>query len=166
MSVLYSIVPFVEEYYSEFVEYLADFGIEIPTGTKSRYPTPLEIRQALDEMPEYTKRYSISHMSWDVDIYETAFYDQELRRSRGKYASINSVGPAPDETIPLHIYFHGGTDEVNLEIVMRLTKFTGPLVLMAESDAIPVLVTHGDNVSDLMQQWQRNYGPLSDVQEL
>src|SRR5262245_25266875 len=125
MGVSYDIVPLVEEYYEDIAEYLLDFGIEIQPGTKSRFPTPAEIRRVLDEMPEYTKRYHITEHSWDVDVFETAYYDQELRRIDGKYTSINSVGPGLDETEPLHVYFRGGTDEVILEIVLNLSKFTG-----------------------------------------
>ena len=155
MSVLYSIIAIDEELTQEKNDFWAQLGIEIPMGTTSRYPTPSEIRQALNEMTEYTKDYFITEKAWDVDIYETASYDQKLHRIDGKYATIYSIGPALSESLPLPIYFHGGWEEVNLEIVLRLTYFTGPLMIMCDVDTVPLLVSPGAELTDLLSRWKK-----------
>ncbi len=155
MSVLYSVMPIDEEHWQQWNEYLAQFGARIPIGVASRYPLPSEIRQVLDEMTDYTKKYFITEKVWDVDIYETIFYDEEKHHSTGKHASINSIGPALNESSPLHIYFHSGTEEVNLEIVLRLSVFTGPLILMADDDIVPLIVADRQQLADLVNQWEK-----------
>ena len=155
MSVFYSIVPIDKEHTQGFNRFLSTFGVEIPSGTVSRYPTPSEIRQVLDEMHEFTKHYSVTEKVWDVDIYETAAYDPILRRMNGKRATIYSMGPALNESLPLPIYFHGGWEEVNLEITLRLTRFTGPLLLIGDFDAVPLLVSPGINLPELLNQWEK-----------
>ena len=148
------IIPIDEEQIQEMNEWLVDYGFEIPVGITSRYPTPSEIRQVLDEMPEYTKVYSMENL-WDVGVYETALYDQEHRSSSGKDAYICSIGPKLDDSLPLHIYFSGGSPEVNLEIVLGLARFTGPLLYINFSDGSPILVFPDEKLADLISKWEK-----------
>ena len=138
-------------------QYLAQFGIEVAIETRSRFPTPAEIRKVLEGMSEYTKIYNISEQHWDVDIYETAYYDPlSLHFFGGKHATIYASDTLLDDSLPLDFHFHGGWDEVNLQITLGLTHFTGPLVLMADSDVVPVLVSADQTVPDLLRQWAKN----------
>ena len=157
MSVGYIIIPIDKEQLQELNEYLAPFGQGIPTDTISRYPTASEIQHVLDEMPDYTKSYFITDKAWDVDVYETAFYDAERKYIGGKHTSIYSIDWALDEALPLHIYFHGGWEELNLEIVRCLTAFTGPLILLCDSDAVPLLVSSEKQLGELVSQWKKNH---------
>jgi len=154
MSVSYYIIPIEENMYEQLSEFLAQFGIEIPVEMISRYPTPSEIRQVLSEMPAYTKEYFITEKAWQVSVHEIDGYDPKLHLWRGKYASISPIGPAPDELLPICVTFKGSY-ELNVDILLRLTHFTGPLLLIGDSDMIPLLVSPNDNVADLLREWEK-----------
>jgi hypothetical protein len=157
MSALYSIIPIKKEYYEQKLpEWLAEFGIDLPPGISSRYPTPIEIRRVLDETPEWTKHFNISATQWDAEVSEPNWYSDELgMKIYGRDAIIHSVGFSSDESMPLHIYFRNGWEEFNLEIVHRLTKYTGALILMADFDAVPVLIFPDAMLPDLLEQWKQ-----------
>lgn|GEM_PF-1417115 len=155
MSASYSLLPLERNTKQSLNEYMPQFDLGVVIDITSRYPTPSEIRQVLDQMPEYTKDYFITEKVWDVKVYETTFYEQQLRIINGKCATIYSIEPTFDEFLPLSIYFHGGSEELNVEITLRLTRFTGPLLLIGDFDGIPLLVSPNNNVADLLSQWEK-----------
>jgi hypothetical protein len=155
MSHLYVVIPISAEDRDGLNKWLSEYQQEIPAGITSRFPTPLEIRQVLTDMPDYTKEYPDSGRHFDVNIYETAFYNPARRDHQGRWAVINSSVIAFDENRPLDFCFHGGWDDLNLEILHRLTSYTGSLIMLNAADAIPILVSPDRTIPDLLDQWER-----------
>ena len=160
MSNLWFVMILKEESNPSLNEYMLEYGgTEVALSTTSRDPTIFEICQVLSEMPKYTKVYSASHATWFMGIYETIFYDQGLP-SNGLYTDMWGDFVA-DESSPVSFSFQGGRYEVNLEIALRLTRFTGPLLTLGSGYSVPLVVYPSDTLANVISQWEK----LCDIED-
>lgn len=114
------------------VSWLAQFGLSIPDPVPpGRYPTPLEIRGVLENLPGVKTDYIVGRTSWQVTLTD---------RKDVAWATLAVEGFSGDTNISHPFYFVGGWDELILQATAGLAKLCGPLVLLHESGAPPKIV--------------------------
>lgn len=101
---------------------------EVPPG---RYPAPSEIREALESIPGLRVEYRVSRSVWQASL---------TSRSDVSWAVLQVVDYCGDEDRPHRFCFTGGWDEVIQLAASRLAAVCGPLVLLHDSGAHPMVV--------------------------
>ena len=149
MGILYAVTPLLAA--EEFIEWLRMFGNEPPKASPSRYPTVREIRDTLAQLDGYSFEASTGGRNWEAEIFERGRGDD---RWSGEWADLIVTGYHGDDNVPLSCYFSKGPARLPVVIVQQLTKHCGPLVIMLDSCAIPLLITPDTDVDRAIQAWE------------
>lgn len=148
MGILYAVTPLVAD--DEFITWLRKFGNELPEAATSRYPTVREIRDTLARLDSYDFETSTGGMNWEAVVFERGRQDD---RWAAEWADLIVTDYHGDDTIPLSFYFSKGPARLPVLIVQQLTPSCGPLVIMRDSDAIPLLITPDTDIGRAIRAW-------------
>ncbi len=146
MSVLHTILPLDDK----CAEWLDSENIAHPNpSADSRFPTPGEIVSTAKLMAGYTMDASADVRSgeWSATITKN--------NSPDAWAFLRVSNYTSDEQ-PHEICFPKGSPEVIFSIVERLTHCCGPLVVVDDSAAKPVVVCPNDSVVELLRMYSSN----------
>jgi len=102
---------------------------EVPPG---RYPSPAEIRKALDAIPGIRVTYLVSERAWSASM---------ISRKDVSWASLAILDFNGDSDVPHPFCFEGGWDEMIHLVSSHLSKQCGALVLLHDSGTAPVVIT-------------------------
>lgn len=110
-------------------------GDELRDG---RFPALREVYTALEEMDGYKPEFEQGELELLITIREIT------EGESGPWASLSLVGAVEGEASdgPRRIYFDAGWDSVMIALLERISKSTGPLVLVPHSGEPPTLVFH------------------------
>ena len=135
MATSYSVVPTSE---AGVVEWLSERGIELPGNwNQSRYPSPAEIRVAMDRMANYQVEYFITQQEWQATI-------SQVEDPKGPiWALLIVLGYAGDESVPHNFCFERGAANVMRDVLDKLAAVCGPLLLVNNSDLTDTKVLTG-----------------------
>ena len=100
----------------------------IPPG---RYPTPVEIRDVIENSVGIKATYQVSSSVWQVSV---------TSRKDVSWATLAIQDYCGDEEAPCRFYFSGGWDELILLVTSKLARQCGPMVLLHDSGAAPQVV--------------------------
>jgi hypothetical protein len=109
---------------------------------------PSEVRAVLDILSDYSISYSVSEDNWQAEIHAA----QGIRFLRPN-ALLNAVDYAGDEATACLFCLEKGDPRLNLLIAERLSRICGPLFLIPDTGAHPLLVTPGSDPAQLMRNW-------------
>ncbi len=122
----------------QVADWLRGFDVKVPSGS-SRLPSPNEIRAELARLNDWHVEFRENGAGgWDAEIVDAVLGYQ------GR-STIIWVTNIQDPDTPHRFSFHKGDPELAALIVERLTHTCGPLVLVRDHDAQPVLVVPGDD---------------------
>ncbi len=114
------------------MDWLAHLDLPLPdTMPSGRYPTSVEIKEALEAIPGVKVSYFISNKVWEAVI-----------RSRKDVSWANLIIKNYDGNphSAHHFCFPAGWDEIIILATSHLVKRCGPLVLLPGSGDLPQLV--------------------------
>jgi hypothetical protein len=114
-----------------------------------RNPTPRELRTVLDELSGYTVDYLVGPGNWQADV--DAKTGLRPFRSTTLVSVIDFQG---EETTPHLFCFEKGDLTLNILIVERLSRLCGPLFVVPDTGARPLLVTPGIDPKDAVKVWE------------
>jgi hypothetical protein len=144
MGVLYIVIPLTDE----CSEWLKLENVPHPApAPANRYPTPAEMAEALAQLPGYRVEVfkSLERGSWYADVTWAA----DRMAAPGNMVCLHGYR---SEHEPERFYIDKGPIELALRIAANLADRCGPLVVTADSDCIPVVVTAGANIGALVQE--------------
>jgi len=136
MSVMYVVIPLLPGRRADIESWMCSLDIACPEGN-GRYPTLQELREVLDHLDGYTISYSMSRVfpaHWYADIVRAD-------HKNGDWAFIVVNNYNGDETDTHEFYFERGAPRVMLPILQQLVPRCGPLILLPDTGAPPVVVT-------------------------
>jgi hypothetical protein len=145
MSIRYTVFPVAS--HPDLVEWLKKYNIDLPPlPDNNRYPSPQEIKTTLDNLAGYQVTYDIGLQHWRVHVVS----DKSPKR---KWAKLHVADFQGDEQSPHHFWFDQGDPGVNLLILKHLCRICGPLIMSADANAVPILVTSDADVSKILEAW-------------
>jgi hypothetical protein len=139
MGVIYCVFPLDEK----MADWLDREGVSHPAVKAwHRDPKPIEVLEAIRHLPGYKVEITVSgeRREWSAQIY----------LSDGSWATVRISDFRSDEA-PHSISFIKGWPEIMLNIVERLTKHCGPLVIVDDSSGSPLLVLPNSEVKELIR---------------
>ena len=147
MGVFYHIEPLDEE----MASLLEEMGAAVPQSAEpSRNPTPAEVREVCRTLRDYQVEFNVKPKSrWQAVIEST-------KRDEGTILNVEKFKGAEDE--PHGIWFEKGSPALILEILKRLSKHCGPLVVMPDTGDAPIAVTAKASVKKLLNEWEHTAG--------
>jgi hypothetical protein len=150
VGVLYSVFPLDDE----IATYVRDTGGSVPRFKRSsRHPTPAEIRAACDALPKQRTEYNVNPTGvWQAMVQGANDPDTE------PWTLLNVQEFSGSEDEPHRIWFEKGWPSLILEIVRRLAGPCGPLVIVADTGAAPLVVSHSDSTEELFATWEHTRG--------
>src|SRR5262245_61044452 len=127
MGVFYFIQPFDEEMASLFEE----MGAAVPRSDEpSRNPTPAEVRKVCSTLRDFKTEFNVKPKSfWQAVI-------EGKKRDEGTILNVDDFKGGEDK--PHAIWFEKGSPALILEIVKRLSKQCGPLVVVPDTGDAPI----------------------------
>lgn len=152
MGVLYIVIPLTEE----CSQWLASQGVQHPDpAATNRYPTPVEMAEALARLPGYRVEVSRNAASgfWDGNVT----WEADPMAAAGNMVCMNNYR---SEYEPADFYISKGPIELALQIAANLVPRCGPLVVTADSDCIPVVVTADANIAALVREREERRSKL------
>jgi hypothetical protein len=143
MGVLYIVRPLDDE----MASLLEGMGASVPEADgPSRNPTPAEVREACSALRGFETEFNVKPKShWQALV-------QSTQRDEGTILNLEKFTGAEDK--PHTIWFEKGSPAVMLEIVKRLTKQCGPLVVIPDTGGPPIAVTPQASVKMLLEEWE------------
>lgn len=139
MGTSYTVVPASE---AGVAVWLNKRGIDLPGNwAKSRYPSPAEIRSAVDSMANYRIEYFITQHDWQATI------SQAEDPNGPTWALLVVLGYTGDETMPHQFYFERGAANVMRDVIIKLAAECGPLLLINNSDLSDTILLTGTALS-------------------
>ncbi len=147
MGVFYPVQPFDDE----MASFLEEMGAAVPDSEgPSRNPTPAEVRAVCLALPDVKVEFNIKAKShWSA-------YIESTKRDEGTILNMEKFKGAEDK--PLPIMFEKGSPALILEIVKRLSKLCGPLVVIPDTGEAPIAVTSTASVKKLLKEWEHTAG--------
>ena len=147
MGVFYHIEPFDDE----MASFLDEMGAAVPESEgKSRNPTPAEVRAVCAALPDVAVEFNVKPNShWQAVIEST-------RRDEGTILNMGKFKGTEDKR--LRVVFEKGPPALILEIVKRLAKQCGPLVVVPDTGDAPIAVTATASVKKLLKEWEHAAG--------
>jgi hypothetical protein len=147
----YYLIPItIADRYPWAMNQLDHYNMERPiTSGAGRNPKPEEVREALDDLSDYSVVYSVSEVSWQADI-----------RSRkgiplfSQNSLLNLVDFSGDESFPHLVCLESGDIGLNLLIAERLSRIIGSLYIIADTGAQPLIVAPGSDLAELKRHWE------------
>ena len=124
--------------------WLREEGFAVPEA-RGRWPTPNEVRSALESFAGYTVTYATSTGGWDAEIVESE------RGHNGHMANV-WVTEITDPDAPARINLHKPSLELSLRILEQLSRCCGPFLLMDCCSGHKVVVMPGADVPKLIAQ--------------
>ena len=133
MGILWTVWPLDQK----MVEWLDKLGIEHHTDT-SRFPTGLEIKDALSKLEGY-----------DIDITANGdggpFHAFISKRSHDEWALL--IVDEYRDHAEQKLWFEKGDEKLILRILKLLTPLCGPLALIADVGGDPIVVSRDGDLS-------------------
>jgi hypothetical protein len=145
MGVLSIVFPLSHQQ-EELVSWLHSLHLACPPG-EGRYPTLEELRLVLDHLDGYTTRYSAGLSHWYAEVFPT----DQVTSSDSASIVVNDYHN--NDADPHEFCFERGSPHVMLLILQRLARLCGPLILLADTGALPVVVTADLNLDQTLQEW-------------
>jgi hypothetical protein len=147
MGVLYHIEPLDEE----MASLLGEMGAAVPRSAEpSRNPTPAEVREVCRTLDDYKTEFYVKPKShWQAVIKGT-------KRDEGTILHVEKFTGAEDK--PHGIWFEKGSPALIIEILKRLAKQCGPLVVMPDTGDTPIAVTARASVKKILDEWEHTAG--------
>ena len=147
MGVFYCEQPLDEE----MAALLDEMGAAVPDcDGPSRNPTPAEVRAVCAALPGARVRFNVKAKShWQAVIDST-------ERDEGTILNMEQFKGAEDK--PLMVIFEKGPPSLILEVVRRLAKHCGPLVVIPDTGDAPIAVRSTSSVKKLLNEWQHTAG--------
>jgi hypothetical protein len=147
MGVFYIIQPFDDE----MASFLQAMGAAVPRSrAPSRNPTPGEVRAVCSALRDFKTKFNVKPKShWQAVIDCTT-------DDRGTILNLEKFKGAEDE--PHAVVFEKGSPSLILEIVKRLAKQCGPLVVIPDTGDAPIAVTATASVKKLLKDWEHTQG--------
>ena len=147
MGVFYHVAPLD----AEMAEFLEASGQRVPIRKKaSREPTPAEVREACAGLAGFRTEFNVRPRS---SIWQ-AVIDGATKANRDVGTLLNVDKFNGDEDEPHSIWFEKGSPKVILEIVGRLARECGTLVVVPDTGDAPIAVTGKDSVEKLLREWE------------
>ena len=149
MGVICVVIPVLGQHRDEIETWLSSLDVACPEGV-GRYPSLQELRAVLDHLDGYTVSYSTDRAlpgHWYADIVQA---DQE----DGDWAYIVVNDYTGDETATAEFWFERGAPRVMLRILQQLASVCGPLMLVPDSGALPVVVTPDLDLGQSLLVWE------------
>jgi hypothetical protein len=147
MGVFYHVEPFDDEVGS----FLEEMGAAVPASDEpSRNPTPAEVREVCAALRGFEVVFNVKAKSHWQAVIEGTDGDE------GTILNVEKFRGAEDK--PLPIVFEKGSPALILEIVKRLAKRCGPLVVFPDTGEAPIAVTSAASVKRLMKEWEHTSG--------
>jgi hypothetical protein len=116
--------------------------------THGRWPTPNELRAALDSLAGYTIAYRDNpYGGWDAEIVDA------VRGYDGYSATIWTKHISNPEA-PKEFSFDKPSIELALMILEKLSRVCGPFLLVDDSSVTPVVVVPGADISELAARYR------------
>ena len=127
MGTLYTPIPIFEiQSQEDTVAWLEEQGLNLPEpGLSSRYPTPNEIREAIESIEDCDTEYFTGSSTWQVTVSKN-----EASAWTSIVVKDYSMSPGEDDE-PHDFYFEKGWVELIVDILQRLSIKCGPFVLFA-----------------------------------
>jgi hypothetical protein len=147
MGVFYHIHPFDDE----MASFLEAIGAAVPDSDEpSRNPTLAEVRDVCGALQGFKIEFNVKPKShWQAVIEST-------RGDEGTILNVEKFKGAEDK--PHAIWFEKGSPALILEIVKRLSKQCGPLVVVPDTGDAPIAVTSKASVKKLLKEWEHTQG--------
>ena len=147
MGVLYVVQPLDEE----MTSLLGEMGAAVPeVDQPSRNPTPAEVRKSCSALRGFKTAFNVKPNSfWQAVVKST-------KRDEGTILNLEKFEGAEDK--PHTIWFEKGSPALILEIVKRLAKYCGPLVVIPDTGEAPIAVTPDASVKTLLNEWEHTQG--------
>jgi len=142
MGVIYIVQPLTPEVTS----WLEELGIAYDADASSRNPTGQEIHDILAELTDYQTQIigGIQDENWEAHLSDRA-EENWTCLSILKYQGLEKEN---------ELTFHKGHPALILAIVHRLSKHTGPLILIPDTGENPAVVSNGDSLENLLAEWE------------
>ena len=148
MGVIYHIEPLDDE----MAALLEEMGASVPESAQpSRNPTPAEVREVCGALRDYTTEFNVKRNS-----YWQAIIEATKGRDEGTVLNVEKFKGAEDK--PHGIWFEKGSPALILEILKRLAKHCGPLVVVPDTGDSPLAVTAKASVKKLLNDWDHTAG--------
>ena len=129
------------------IEWLDGEGIAHPQPVAApRLPTPHEITEVLHQLSGYT-----ASISADLTTGEWSAQVSAIGSPASAWAFLRIPQYRSDDQ-PHEFYFPKGWSEVVFAIVERLSHQCGPLVVADDSGSLPIVVSPGDSIADLLHR--------------
>ena len=145
MGIRYTVFPVAS--HPDLVEWLKKYNIEIPPlPDDNRYPSPQEIKTTLEELAGYQVTYDIDPQHWRAHVVSN-------ESPKRKWAKLHIADFQGDEQSPHDFWFDQGDPGVNLLILKHLSRMCGPLIMSADANAVPILVTADTDIGKVLEEW-------------
>jgi hypothetical protein len=151
MGVFYHIAPLDGEL-AEFLR-ASGQGAAKQKKKRSREPTPAEVREACAGLADFHTEFNVRPRSsiWQAVIRGAT----KGNRNAGTILNVDKFNGGEDE--PHSIWFEKGTPSLILEIVRRLARECGALVVVPDTGDAPIAVTGNDLVEKLLREWEHTW---------
>jgi hypothetical protein len=115
----------------------------------SRYPTLNELKHALSLLENFRVQFDSPNPDgpWKVLI-------DRADGSRADLQTVLSITPYQGEDVPHGFWFEKGWPPLVVALLQRLAMRTGPLVVLAVSDAAPVVIEATGDVAAILKSWR------------
>lgn len=137
------------------VDWLARYGIELPPDySQGRWPTAVELRQALDSIDGYDTTYYVGEADFSAMVLP--LIDGEPQRGQvleGPLATIHVLQFDGDESKPLEFYLPKGWPELHLLILKHVAASCGPYIIYADDVDAPVMIDADTDLDAAMAKW-------------
>jgi hypothetical protein len=141
MGTLYVVVPSDPELRA----WLRESDLPVPDDADGRLPTNDEIRAALSTLRDYTIEFRDEERE---HVAEISFSGDPQAGPWASFSFPKSRDLTPEEE---SLTFRRGSSEVMIPVLLELSRSSGPLALIPDSGADPLLVWSGANVAELIE---------------
>jgi hypothetical protein len=153
VGVLYHPQPLNDEQFAdaEWARWLKRAGIEpLPSGDQGRWPTLVDLRQALDSIEGCEARCLV----WKDGLGET-FFDVDVTTDQpGSRSPISVLNFDGDENKPVQFYFVRGWVGLNLLALKHLVRICGPYIIYGDDAAAPVMIDADTDLAAVLAWWE------------
>jgi hypothetical protein len=139
----------------EIANWLLENNVAIPSMLPDiRFPTLRELMSVAEQLDGYTVTMALSNAANTVDIEVVDRRGYHAGWSTTVWASkLDDKSRPPEDGDTVQFNFHKGSPELAVVIAEKLTRFCGPLVLVQDLDASPLLVTMGIDPQRAVEKW-------------
>ena len=146
MGVLYSVAPLD----NGLRDALPGMGVLRAPAANGRHPTPQELRSVLADLKGY--KATFNDPAEVGDTWQASIEDAHDPES-GPWTLLN-VSEYKGEFEAAEMWFEKGWPDLIVTILVAVTAYTGPLVLLADCGGVPLVIQQGDDPEQLYRSWQ------------